>query len=88
MKLLSYRWVEAYLKKESIEEKKVIQSYKQSAAYRDVLRVHILRELTTLDKDSQLSKLSDKPNRGEFLLGQQAKREALNTLLELLVDSI
>ncbi len=88
MKLLSYRWVKAHLEKESISEDKVKQSFGHSSTYRELLQVHIQRELTTLDKDSQLSKLADKPNRGEFLLGQQAKREALNNILELLIDNI
>lgn len=86
MKLLTYRWVTNHLKDNDIEPKKLEQSFGNAAVYRGVLQVHIQRELDTITKDSALSKLVDKPNRGEFLLAQQAKREALLGLLEYLID--
>lgn len=87
MKLLSHRWVKAHLEENSISEEKVKQSFGLAATYRGILQVHIQRELDTIDKESTLSKLTDKPNRGEFLLAQQAKREALNNLLDYLIDN-
>lgn len=87
MKLLSYNWVKAYLDEHSISEDKVKQSFGLAATYRGVLREHIQRELDKLDRESMLSKLADKPNRGEFLLAQQAKRESLNDILQYLIDN-
>lgn len=88
MKLLSYRWIKSHLEEQSISEEKLKQSFGLAATYRGVLQVHIQRELDTIDKESTLSKLTDKPNRGEFLLAQQAKREALNGILEYLIDNV
>ena len=86
MKLLTYRWVTSHLRDNGIEEKKLEQSFGLAATYRGVLQVHIQRELDSIDKESTLDKLSDKPNRGEFLLAMQAKRETLNNLKQYLTD--
>lgn len=87
MKLLSYSWVKNYLRDNCISQDKAEQSFGLGATYRGVLAEYIKRELHTLDKESRIGTLSDKPDRAELLLMYQAQREVLNNFLEYIIDN-